>query len=127
MLELHEAQYVFVRTISTGARQELIQGSPNCPKNTPCAFFLKQKDVDGYEMHFCTMKLDKGSTIHSWYRWYLGPDFFNTLKTYGRLPPEIGVEKLMDIVNKTDQFNYQPQRLNTQKEEPSTVEHETIV
>ena len=41
MLELHEAQYVYVRNVSTGARQELIQGSPNCPKGTPCAFFLK--------------------------------------------------------------------------------------
>jgi len=33
--------------------------------------------------------------VNSWYRWFLGQDFFDTLKNYGRLPLEMNVDKLM--------------------------------
>ena len=89
-----------MRTIKTGARQVFIQGSPNCPKKTPCTIFLKRET--GYELHFCTKRIDKGSTVVSWYRWNLGPDFFKTLKTYGRLPLDMNVKKLMDTMKQRD-------------------------
>ena len=53
-------------------------------------------------MHFCTVKQQKGSTVHSWYRWYLGPDFFRILKKYGGLPLEFDVEKLMTTIKERD-------------------------
>ena len=53
-------------------------------------------------MHFCTKKTEKGSTILSWYRWNLSQDFFDTLKTYGRLPLEMNVKKLMDNMKERD-------------------------
>ena len=62
------------------------------------------KCEDGYELHFCTKRRDKGSTIVSWYRWNLGPDFFKTLKTYGRLPLDMDVEKLMDTMKQRDDY-----------------------
>ena len=60
------------------------------------------KRETGYELHFCTKRREKGSTIVSWYRWNLGPDFFKSLKTYGRLPLEMDVNKLMDTMKQRD-------------------------
>ena len=81
MLECQGSKFIFLRTIKTGAKQIFIQGSPNCPREFPCSIFLKRET--GYELHFCTKRREKGSTIVSWYRWNLGPDLFNTLNTYG--------------------------------------------
>ena len=53
-------------------------------------------------MHFCTKKTEKGSTIVSWYRWNLSQDFFDTLKTYGRLPLEMTFKKMMDKMKERD-------------------------
>ena len=100
MLEFRESKFIFLRTIKTGARQILIQGSPDCPPKTPCSFFLKCDD--GYELHFCTKERKKSSTIVSWYRWNLGPDFFDTLSIYGRLPLDMDVKKLMDTMKQRD-------------------------
>jgi hypothetical protein len=98
-----------LRTIKTGARQIFIEGSPNCPKATPCVFFLQCET--GYELHFCTKKRDKGRTTVSWYRWNLGQDFFNTHNTYGRLPLEMDVKKLMNNMQQRDVYNQDKQDL----------------
>ena len=42
--------------------------------------------------------------MNSWYRWYLGPDFFKMLREYGRLPLEMDIEKLMDNMKERDTF-----------------------
>ena len=60
------------------------------------------KSGDGYELHFCTVKQEKGTTVNSWYRWFLGQDFFKTLKNYGRLPLEMNFDKLMITMKKKD-------------------------
>jgi len=52
---------------------------------------------DGYEYHFCTVNQEKGTTVNSWYRWFLGQDFIKTLNEYGRLPLEMDVKKLMNL------------------------------
>ena len=93
MLECQESKFIFLRNIKTAQRQVFIQGSPNCPQRIPCIIFLKRET--GYELHFCTKRRDKGSTVVSRYRWNLGPDFFKTLKTYKRLPLDMDIEKLM--------------------------------
>jgi hypothetical protein len=91
-----------LRTIKTGARQVFIGGSPNCPKRTSCVIWLKCED--GYELHFCTKRREKGSIVVSWHRWNLASDFFNTLKTYGRLPLDMNVEELMETMKQRDDF-----------------------
>ena len=48
------------------------------------------------------MKEKKGTTVNSWYRWYLGPDFFKMLKDYERLPLEMDIKKLMDNMREKD-------------------------
>ena len=103
MLEFDEQKFIFLRTIKTGARQILIQGSPNCyAEQIPCAFFLKCEI--GYELHFCTKRRDKGSTIVCWYRWNLNQDFFDILSTYGRLPLQMNVKNLMDNMKERDDY-----------------------
>ena len=82
----------------------MIQGSTNCPKQFNCAFFLKTGN--GYELHFCTKSQQKGSAVHSWYRWFLGSDFFKTLRNYGRLPLELDVDKLMTNMKERDEFEH---------------------
>ena len=93
MLEFYDPQFVTLRTIATGARQKLVHGSPNSASRLLSSFFLKFGD--GYELHFCTVKHEKGVTINSWYRWYIGQDFLYMLNKYGRLPLEMTVEKLI--------------------------------
>ena len=51
------------------------------------------------------MKHYKGTTVNSWYRWYLGPDFFKMLRHYGRLPLEMNIDKLMKIMEERDNFS----------------------
>ena len=75
----------------------------------PCVFFLKCET--GYELHFCTKKRDKGRTTVSWYRWNLGQDFFNILNTYGRLPLEMDVKKLMNNMQQRDVYKQKEQDL----------------
>ena len=41
-------------------------------------------------------------SIQSWYRWFIGKDFIETLKEYGRLPLEMTVEKLMNNMKERD-------------------------
>jgi hypothetical protein len=48
------------------------------------------------------VKNEKGTTVNSWYRWFLGQDFFKTLKDYGRLPLEMSVDKLMTKMKESD-------------------------
>ena len=60
------------------------------------------KGGDGYELHFCIVRREKGTTVNSWYRWFLGKDFFKTLRNYGRLPLEMSVDKLMDNMKERD-------------------------
>ena len=48
------------------------------------------------------MKNEKGTTVHSWYVWYLGKDFFEILNKYGALPLEMNIEKQMDTVKCKD-------------------------
>ena len=62
-------------------------------------------------MHFCKKKRDKGSTVVAWYRWNLSKDFFTTLNTYGRLPLEMNVNKLMDSMKQRDDFKQREQDL----------------
>ena len=93
MLEFYDPQFMTLRTVATGARQKLVHGSPNGSSELPSSFFLKCGD--GYELHFCTVKHEKGTTINSWYRWYIGQDFLYLLNKYGRLPLEMSVEKLI--------------------------------
>jgi hypothetical protein len=95
MVEPYDSQLMTIRTVETGQRQVLIQGSPAASVDNPypCSFFLKCGD--GYEFHFCIVKQEKGTTVNSWYRWFLGQDFIKTLKKYGRLPLEMNVDKLM--------------------------------
>ena len=100
MLEFYDTQFVTLRDIKTGSRQILIQGSPHSSMNSPCALFIESGD--GYELHFCTSKREKGSIIHSWYRWYLGKDFFQTLEKFDRLPLEMNIEKLMKTMKQKD-------------------------
>jgi hypothetical protein len=102
MLEKDEQKFIFLRTIETGTRQVLIQGSPNCNKYYPCAIFLECES--GYELHFCTKRRDKGKTIVCWYRWNVNQDFFDILNTYDRLPLEMDVTKLMDKMKQRDDF-----------------------
>ena len=80
--------------------QILIQGSPNCHELIPCSFFLKSGN--GYELHFCTVKHEKGTAVHSWYRWFLGEDFIITLKNFGKLPLEMNFDKLMTAMRQKD-------------------------
>ena len=61
-LELDDSQFVYLRNIETGERQILIQGSPNSFYWNTCSFFLK--GGDGYELHFCTVKQEKGTTVN---------------------------------------------------------------
>ena len=42
--------------------------------------------------------------IHSWYRWFIGKDFFDTLNTYGKLPLEMNLKSLMDTIKENDDF-----------------------
>ena len=107
MLELYDSQLVTLRTIETGKRQTLIQGSPAAPVYNPypCSFFLKCGD--GYEFHFCTVNQEKGTTVNSWYRWFLGKDFFSTLNAYGKLPLEMDVKKFMDTIKQGDDYKQQ--------------------
>ena len=107
MLECYGSQYIRLRTVETGARQILIQDTPKCPKQIPCSFFLKSSD--GYELHFCTVTQKKGTILNSWYRWYLGPDFFKMLRKYGRLPLEMSIEKIMDNMKERDALQRQLQ------------------
>ena len=100
LVTFNDSQLIHLVTVETGEKQILIQGSPNSYNSSPSAFFLKCGD--GYELHFCTVKQQKGSTVHSWYRWYLGPDFFKLLKKYGGLPLEFDVEKLMTTIKERD-------------------------
>ena len=102
LVTFNDSQLIHLVTVETGEKQILIQGSPNSYNSSPSAFFLKCGD--GYELHFCTVKQQKGSTVHSWYRWYLGPDFFKTLKKYGGLPLEFDVEKLMTTIKERDEL-----------------------
>jgi hypothetical protein len=101
-VELYDSQFVTIRTVETGQRQVLIQGSPNGVWNNPypCSFFLECGD--GYEFHFCIVNQEKGTTVNSWYRWFLGKDFINTLKKYGRLPLEMNFDKLMTKMKESD-------------------------
>ena len=101
MLEFDDSQFVYLFNTETDQRQILIQGSPNGNREFPCAFFLK--GGDGYELHFCTVKQEKGTTVHSWYRWFLGQDFFKTLKNYSRLPLEMNFDKLMKTMKHKDE------------------------
>ena len=48
------------------------------------------------------MKHEKGSSFNSWYRWFLGQDFFKTLNDYGRLPLEMDFDKLMQDMKESD-------------------------
>lgn len=64
----------------------------------------------GYELHFCTKRRDKDSTIVSWFRWNLGPDFFKTLNTYGRLPLDMNIKKLMDSMEQRDVLKQREQK-----------------
>ena len=41
--------------------------------------------------------------MNSWYRWFLGRDFFDTLKNFGRLPLEMNVDKLMTTMKEKDE------------------------
>ena len=102
MLEFYDTQFVTLRDVKTGSRQIIIQGSPNSSEKFPCALFLESGE--GYELHFCTSKREKGTIIHSWYRWYLGKDFFQILKKFDRLPLEMDIEKLMDTMKHKDQL-----------------------
>ena len=90
----------------------LIQGSPKCRTGIPCSFW--QECIDGYELHFCTATQKQGSTVHSWYRWYLGNDFFETLNKYSRLPLEIDIDELMETMKLKDDLQEQ---LNDQKKQ----------
>ena len=107
MLSFSDSQFVYLCNVETGLKQILIQGSPNSNKynNYPCFFFLKSGD--GYELHFCIVKQEKGTTVHSWYRWFLDQDFFSTLNTYGKLPLEMDVKKLMDTIKDREDFKQQ--------------------
>ena len=71
-------------------------------------------------MHFCTVKQQKGSTVHSWYRWYLGPDFSKTLKKYGGLPLEFDVEKLMTTIKERDDLKTERDDLKTERDDLKT-------
>ena len=101
-VELYDSQFVTIRAVETGKRQVLIQGSPNSYRfaTFPCSFFLECGD--GYEFHFCIVNQEKGTTVNSWYRWFLGKDFINTLNKYGRLPLEMNVDKLMTTMKESD-------------------------
>ena len=76
--------------------------------------------MSGYELHFCTKRRDKGSTIVTWHRWNLGQDFFNTLNTYGRLPLEMNVKKLMVNMKQRDAFKQQRDDLRQELQERIT-------
>ena len=103
MLEFYDSQFVTLRTVETGQRQILIQGSPNGMErnNYPCSFFLKCGD--GYELHFCTFKQEKGTNVISWYRWFLGKDFFKMLDDFGRLPLEMSLNDVMQKLKESEQ------------------------
>merc|ERR1719330_2304853 len=103
-----------IRTVETGQRQVLIQGSPNGIWNNPypCSFFLKCGD--GYEFHFCIVKQEKGTTVNSWYRWFLGQDFIKMLNEYDRLPLEMDVKKLIVTIKQRDDYKQQRDELEQQ-------------
>ena len=42
--------------------------------------------------------------MNSWYRWFLGQDFFKTLKNYGRLPLEMDFDNLMKYMKEKDEL-----------------------
>lgn len=87
MIECYDSQFIYLRTVATGERQILIHGSVNNPKGLPSLFFLSCGHGD-YELHFPTVTRENGNIVHTWYRWYLGQDFFYTLNKYGGLPLE---------------------------------------
>ena len=102
MLEFDDSQFVYLRNVESGLRQIIIQGSPNSPLDIPCSFFLKCGE--GYELHFCIVKQEKGTTVNSWYRWFLGKDFFKMLRNYGGLPLEMDVDKLMAAIKEQNEM-----------------------
>ena len=53
------------------------------------------------------MNQEKGTTVNSWYRWFLGQDFIKTLNKYGRLPLEMNVDKLMTKMKESDMLQVQ--------------------
>ena len=118
MVTFDDSQLIHLVDVQTGKKQILIQGSPNSQPRVPSAFFLKCGD--GYELHFCTVKQQKGSTVQSWYRWYLGPDFFKTLKNYGGLPLEFDVDKLMTTINQKNDLETERDNLKTERDDLET-------
>ena len=48
------------------------------------------------------MKQEKGTTVNSWYRWFFGQDFIETLNKFGRLPLEMNINKLMTTMKEKD-------------------------
>ena len=75
------------------------------------------KGGDGYELHFCTVKQEKGTTVNSWYRWFLGQDFFKTLKNYGRLPLEMNFETLMITMKEKDEVTKERDELTKERDD----------
>ena len=45
--------------------------------------------------------------MNSWYRWFLGKDFFETLNKYGKLPLEMDFKKFMDAIKQRDDYKQQ--------------------
>ena len=99
-LDFDDSQFVHLCNTQTGKKQILIQGSPSGHQFIPCSFFLKCGN--DYELHFCIVKQEKGTTVNSWYRWYLGKDFFKMLKKYGGLPLEMNIDSLMATMKERD-------------------------
>ena len=115
MVALNDSQLIHLVSVETGEKQILIQGSPNSFESSPSAFFLKCGD--GYELHFCTVNQQKSNTTQCWYRWYLGPDFFMTLRKYRGLPLEFDVDKLMTKIRENDDLKTEKDKVTKERDE----------
>jgi len=79
-----------VVNVLTGQRDVLIQGTAHNLWNQQGSFLTNNEGQDvQQDFHFCTVQIgDGGEYMHNWCCFTLESDFFEFLRSCGRLPPD---------------------------------------
>ena len=101
-------QQITLCNLLTGYRCTLVSGTAKNRNEYPATFFIKRGP--GFELNFCTSVTLSNGFDHSWHQWQLNQDFFNILRDFGGLPPNMTISQLMENLQRYEQLSKELQK-----------------